>query len=147
MNLKLITLLFIGVWIGMLLGISFVEAPLKFRAPNITLPLGLGIGRLVFAALNKFEIGFSLVIGIWLFQQFKSINFSLKVGLTLPILLVLLQTVWLIPILDVRAEQIIQGVDIEKSIHHLLYIVFEVVKLLLLLFCFLKVYRYEGHLG
>ena len=36
---KLLVLLVLGIWIGMLIGISFVEAPLKFRAPNITLPL------------------------------------------------------------------------------------------------------------
>jgi hypothetical protein len=37
-------------WLGMVLAISFLEAPLKFRAPGITLALGLGIGRLVFRA-------------------------------------------------------------------------------------------------
>src|SRR5664279_3321230 len=45
------------VWLGMVLAISFLEAPLKFRAPGITLPLGLGIGRLVFRALNGCEAG------------------------------------------------------------------------------------------
>ena len=35
------------VWLGMVLAISFLETPLKFRAPGITVPLGLGIGRLV----------------------------------------------------------------------------------------------------
>jgi len=40
------------VWLGMVVAISFVETPLKFRAPGITVPLGLGIGRLVFRALN-----------------------------------------------------------------------------------------------
>ncbi len=40
------------VWLGMVLAISFLEAPLKFRAPGVTLPIGLGIGRLVFLALN-----------------------------------------------------------------------------------------------
>ncbi len=38
--------------IGMIVAISFLEAPLKFLAPGITIPLGLGIGRLVFTALN-----------------------------------------------------------------------------------------------
>ena len=38
--------------VGMILAISFLEAPLKFQAPGITIPLGLGIGRLVFTALN-----------------------------------------------------------------------------------------------
>ena len=31
------------VWLGMVLAISFLETPPKFRAPGITLPLGLGI--------------------------------------------------------------------------------------------------------
>ena len=38
--------------IGATVAISFLEAPLKFQAPGITIPLGLGIGRLVFTALN-----------------------------------------------------------------------------------------------
>lgn len=42
-------------WLGMVLAISFLEAPLKFRAPGITIPLGVGIGRLVFRALNITE--------------------------------------------------------------------------------------------
>ena len=49
-------------WLGMLLGISFLETPLKFRAPGITLPLGLGIGRLVFRALNATEITLAAVL-------------------------------------------------------------------------------------
>lgn len=44
------------VWLGMVAAISFLEAPLKFRAPGITIPLGLGIGRLVFRALNICEV-------------------------------------------------------------------------------------------
>jgi len=44
------------IWLGMVLAISFLETPLKFRAPGITLPLGLGIGRLVFRALNAAEL-------------------------------------------------------------------------------------------
>jgi hypothetical protein len=29
-------------WLGMVIGISFIEAPVKFRAPGVTIPLGLG---------------------------------------------------------------------------------------------------------
>lgn len=50
------------VWLGMVLAISFIEAPLKFRAPGITLPLGLGIGRLVFRALNNVELALATVV-------------------------------------------------------------------------------------
>jgi hypothetical protein len=57
------------VWLGMVLAISFVEAPLKFRAPGVTLKIGLGIGRLVFRALNVFEYVFAIVIAAALFTH------------------------------------------------------------------------------
>lgn len=31
------------VWLGMVLAISFLEAPLKFRAPGLTVPVGLAV--------------------------------------------------------------------------------------------------------
>ena len=46
----------IFVWLGMVLAISFLEAPLKFRAPGVTIQIGLGIGRIVFRALNTCEV-------------------------------------------------------------------------------------------
>lgn len=49
-------------WIGMVLAISFMEAPLKFRAPGITTDLGVGIGRLVFRALNRIETAFAVAV-------------------------------------------------------------------------------------
>lgn len=42
-------------WLGMVLAISFLEAPLKFGAPGVTVRIGLGIGRRVFRALNAVE--------------------------------------------------------------------------------------------
>jgi hypothetical protein len=54
------------VWLGMVLAISFLEAPLKFRAPGVTIPLGLGIGRLVFRALNAVEAVLALVLAVCL---------------------------------------------------------------------------------
>ena len=49
-------------WLGMVLAISFLETPLKFRAPGVTVPIGLGIGRLVFRALNIAEAVFAAVL-------------------------------------------------------------------------------------
>jgi hypothetical protein len=34
-------------WVWMVPAISFLEAPLKFRAPEVTVRIGLDIGRLV----------------------------------------------------------------------------------------------------
>ncbi len=53
---------FVFLWLGMVVAISFLEAPLKFRAPNVTLQIGLSIGRLVFRALNAVEVMIAIVI-------------------------------------------------------------------------------------
>ncbi len=52
----------IFIWLGMVLAISFLEAPLKFRARGVTLEIGLGIGRLVFRALNSVEAVLGAVV-------------------------------------------------------------------------------------
>lgn len=55
-------------WIGFVCAISFMEAWLKFSAPGVTIPIGLGIGRLVFSALNKVEWLLAIVIIVNLFM-------------------------------------------------------------------------------
>jgi hypothetical protein len=50
------------VWLGMVVAISFIETPLKFRAPGVTLQIGLGIGRLVFRTLNACEFALAAVV-------------------------------------------------------------------------------------
>src|SRR5690242_9625103 len=50
------------VWLGMVVAISFVEAPLKFRVPGVTPALGLAIGRRVFAAVNGLELALAAAI-------------------------------------------------------------------------------------
>lgn len=42
-------------WLGMVLAISFMETPLKFRAPGMSTALGVAVGRIVFKALNTAE--------------------------------------------------------------------------------------------
>ena len=120
------------IWVGMLGGISFLEAPLKFRAPGITLGLGLGIGRLVFQALNMVEIVFAVILAatFLIARRDRGLPFYLFVGVSL---LLALQTFWLLPELDVRAELVIRGESPPGSNTHILYIVFELVKILTLL--------------
>ena len=53
-------------WLGMVLAISFLEAPLKFRAEGLELRVGLAIGRIVFRALNVAEVVWAVVIAVCL---------------------------------------------------------------------------------
>jgi len=138
---KLVVLLTLGVWIGLVLGLSFIEAPIKFQAPGITTTLGLGIGRLVFGILNKIEITFSLVLLIAHYNLFKNADKFYQLLLSLITIIVLVQTVYLLPVLDDRAELLISGSDIPDSNHHIAYIVIELIKLFSLIILFVKAYK------
>ena len=96
-------------WIGFVCAISFMEAWLKFRAPGISVPLGLGIGRLVFNALNKVELVFALIVIINIFYNTSEILKWQNLFFAFPVILLLIQTFLLLPALDVRAELHIQG--------------------------------------
>lgn len=120
----------IYLWMGFVLAISFLEAWLKFQAPGITIPLGLGIGRLVFFALNKTEWFFAVLI---LLMQIKSENWKqIRMEWSALLIILLLQTFWLLPLLDVRAEKVIQMVEIEPSNLHYYYVALEMIKVLIL---------------
>jgi len=113
-------------WLGMVLGISFLEAPLKFRAPGITRALGLGIGRLVFTALNKCELLFAISL-ITLFTVNDLWPRSLYYIIPLSILAT--QTIWLLPVLKSRIDKVVRGEELSKSKHHIIFIVMEVLKI------------------
>lgn len=117
-------------WLGFVLAISFLEAWLKFQAPGITIPLGLGIGRLVFFALNKTEWFFAVLI---LLMQIKSGNWKqIRMEWLALLIILLLQTFCLLPLLDARAEKVIQMVEIEPSNLHYYYVALEMIKVLIL---------------
>jgi hypothetical protein len=115
-------------WLGFVGAISFMEAWLKFRAPGITLPLGLGIGRLVFHALNIIEWVLIIVILINLYLRHGFSYQPYYLWLIIPTLILILQTVWVLPTLDARAEMHIQGELVPPSKIHFVYVVFEILK-------------------
>ncbi|MEV0459988.1 hypothetical protein [Catellatospora methionotrophica] len=118
------------VWFGMVAAISLLEAPLKFRAPGITTALGLGIGRLVFQALNIAEFVLLVVLtvallGVAIGRWQRFVTGGLWVLLST-------QTLVLRPLLDERARLIIDGGQPPESMLHLVYIALEGVKLIAL---------------
>jgi hypothetical protein len=125
------------IWIGFVCAISFMEAWLKFQAPNITLELGLGIGRLVFSALNKVELALFLLIAVLLITS-KEMRKSSLINFSIVALILLLQTFWLLPVLDGRAQLIIEKLPVAKSYYHLYYIILELIKVPLLFFFGIK---------
>jgi len=119
------------VWLGMVLAISFLEAPLKFRAPNVTLQIGLGIGRLVFRALNTVEVGFALVIvaiaAAGPTPAGLAVAFSVAVGA------LAVQLIAVRPRLTRRSDQVLAGSDGPRSHAHYAYVGLEAVKVVALI--------------
>lgn len=118
----------IYLWIGFVCAISFMEAWLKFRAPGVNLQIGLGIGRLVFNMLNKVEWVFAIALIISLFNSKDSIYAPSNLFFYLPLVLLIAQTIWLLPALDTRAQMHIDRKVVPESNLHLYYVGIEITK-------------------
>jgi hypothetical protein len=122
------------VWLGMVVAISFLEAPLKFRAPGITIQLGLGIGRLVFRALNICEVLLAAValVSVVLGQA----PGAATAALVLAVAALGVQVVAVRPALARRSDAVLADAELAasgRSNAHLVYVGFEVVKVVALL--------------
>jgi hypothetical protein len=123
----------IFVWLGMVLAISFLEAPLKFRAPGVTLALGLGIGRLVFRALNVCEALLGLTALIALATHIPPTGVVAAVLVAVAALVI--QVIVVRPRLTRRSNAVLAGADGTqgRSRAHYAYVVFEAIKTVALL--------------
>ncbi|WP_424381264.1 hypothetical protein [Mycobacterium sp.] len=124
-----IAVVVVFVWLGMVLAISFLEAPLKFRAPNVTLQIGLGIGRLVFRALNTVEVVLAIVVLVATIARPPSTG--LAVALVIVFAALALQIGAVRPRLNRRSDQVLAGLSEEgapRSRGHYIYIGLEAVK-------------------
>ena len=118
------------IWLGMVLAISFLETPLKFRAPGVTVPLGLGIGRLVFRALAVVELSLAGVLTAALVLGGRTTAVIILASLLWAVLVV--QVAVLLPRLDRRARFILSGGNPPRSRLHLAYVALDGIKVVLL---------------
>jgi len=132
MNAFRINSALIFLWIGFVCAISFMEAWLKFQAPGISLGLGLGIGKLVFGMLDKIEWLFAVIILFYLIQSKQIITHKSNFILLVPFLILAVQSFWLLPSLNLRADLIIEGKNPPASSLHFYYVGLEIVKIVCL---------------
>jgi len=119
------------VWLGMVLAVSFLETPLKFRAPEVTVRIGLGIGRLVFRALNTVEavLAVALVVASVVGGAAgRSVVSSVVVVAVLVVQLGLIR-----PRLTHRSNRVLTGAKSPGSRSHYAYVALEVVKVIALI--------------
>lgn len=136
-----VALVAVFLWIGFVCAISFLEAWLKFRAPGITIPLGLGIGRLVFNALNKIEWVFAIaILANIFFSKSRVISFDNSLYY-IPLIALIIQSFWLLPALDAIAELHIRGEILPRSPFHYYYIGIELTKVVCLSIFGIKLFK------
>lgn len=120
------------IWIGLVSAISFMEAWLKFKAPGITLPLGLGIGKIVFNALNKVEWTLSIVVLLNLILARAELFTFANSAYFVAVIILTIQTFLLLPKLNSRADLYISNQTVPESNIHLFYVVLEIMKVICL---------------
>ncbi len=118
-------------WAGMILGISFLESWVKFRAPTLTKAIGLDVGRTVFNSFHQVQCILLMVIILnSLFIKLTVINWLIVGILTI---IFVLQLVWLFPTLNQRVNVILAGRKPKNSHAHKVYGIFEIGKFLVLI--------------
>lgn len=118
-------------WLGIIFAIDGFEAPLKFQAPGITIPLGLGIGKLVFTAMNATEglLAILLLISVWATRRTRP---------ALPWLgtivgLLLFKVAVVRPVLNGYTDAVVAGTATPGSFMHYIYIAVDAILVVTLL--------------
>ncbi|MDY8138443.1 hypothetical protein [Aquimarina sp. 2201CG5-10] len=132
-KISLYSFVIIFIWIGFLIAISFMEAPLKFQADSVTTAIGVEIGKIVFKALNSIELLFSIFL-LFTLKEMKRSDKKIFIGLLFLFVIVGVQSFYLLPVLDKYADIVIKGGSSPSNIPHIFYVILEVVKLFLLFY-------------
>jgi hypothetical protein len=135
-NIQLIRSITLIFWLGFFMAISFMEAPLKFTAPGLSAAEGLQIGKIIFGMLNHCEWIFLAVVLVTCFiHKPNRAELYLVIGAAL---ILVLETAWLLPVLDADANKIIKGEALTGSNLHWCYVALELIKVPVLLIAGLK---------
>ena len=108
-------------------GVSLLATPIKFTAPLATRAVALDIGRVTFLALNTAEL-VALVLALITVRISGRARrwWGVMAVLTL---IVLAQSVWLLPELAERAAMVASGIEPPPSHLHATYSILELTKL------------------
>ncbi len=119
-------------WAGVTLGVSMLATPVRFSADTITRSIALDVGQVVFAALNKVELGALIILLIVIRASGRTAKYwGFAVALTV---IVIAQSQWLTPELSERTQLIINGIEPPSSYAHAIYSSLELIKIGLLFF-------------
>jgi hypothetical protein len=118
-------------WFGMTAGISLLESPARFTAGTLSRAAALDLGRVVFSLLNKAELIALVIVLIIVRVSGQGRRYWAECAMLA--LIMMAQSVWLLPALSARSLQIVAGGEPGPSFVHAAYATLELLKLALLL--------------
>src|SRR5690606_565794 len=122
----------IFLWLGIFIAVSFLETPLKFQVPGMTLPVALELGKLMFGISTDIQLGLMIFTFIILMKERKSHNWFEFTTFGIICILMLVVIFWMLPVLDARADLLSAGKPVPPSELHNYFIYAESAKLILL---------------
>lgn len=105
MGVRILFLILLPVWAGIIIGVSLFATSVKFQAPSLTLQAGLEVGRYTFRLLGR--VDFCLLISALATTGMAQPRSITTVMLAMVIVIVALQRFWLLPFLDKRVSAVL----------------------------------------
>lgn len=122
------------VWLGMVIGVSLIATPAKFRTESLDLAVALDVGRTTFGLFNWLQwalfIGLISLVGR-AHQKGGADRRHWLIVLGVGIIL-LAQSLWILPELNDRVALVIAGDVLPDSPIHFIFAIFEGAKIILL---------------
>lgn len=119
-------------WLGLMLSISFLETPLKFQVPSMTLPVALELGKLMFGVSTNIQLLLAGAVTLNFLLVKRYLTAGIIISYILLVILLLLEKFWMLPILNVRADMLASGKAVQPTSLHDYFIYAEVGKLILI---------------
>ncbi|MGB1360936.1 MAG: hypothetical protein ACPG8V_02345 [Alphaproteobacteria bacterium] len=140
-KLTLMAMIYI-LWAGEIIGLSFIATPAKFLASNFTIPELLIIGNVTFHTQKWVEWGFLAVLLILNICHYRKngINNNMAVLITI-FCLFMIEYYYLMPIMDIRLSNVVNGINQPATNHHNVFVALEIIKIIILVVCSYKIIK------
>jgi hypothetical protein len=115
------------IWLGMLIGVSFIATPAKFAVRELTRPVALQVGRATFSVFTRIEWTTAAALLFACALDWRTRPLALVLTLCVAAC-VLAQATWLLPVLGLRVATIASGEEPRPSTHHRVYAALEAAK-------------------
>jgi len=119
-----------AIWAGLILGVSFFAAPIKFTATGVSHEQLLAVGQVTFQAFSWVELcAFVLLLG----ASLTNLTRGVAIGIVALGLLLLVQKFGILPGLNTELNRTVAGEAVDNTSLHVLYVIIDCVKLAVLL--------------